>query len=103
MAKHANGEGSVFRRKDGRWEAAVVLDGHRFRFYGPTREAVNGQLVAALKAHQDGSLPGGGRETLGRFWDVWLPGCSRCFDPGPGSAMRNSDASTCSPSREGCD
>ena len=81
MTKHANGEGSVFRRKDGRWEAAVVLDGHRYRFYGPTREAVNGQLVAALKAHQDGSLPSGGRETVGRFWEVWLPGMQPLLRP----------------------
>jgi integrase len=81
VAKHANGEGSVFRRKDGRWEAAVVLDGHRFRFYGPTREVVNGELVAALKAHQDGYLPGGGRETFGRFWEVWLPGMQPLLRP----------------------
>ncbi len=81
MTKHANGEGSVFRRRDGRWEAAVVLDGHRFRFYGPTRGAVNGHLVAALKAHQDGSLPGGGRETFGRYWEVWLPGMQPLLRP----------------------
>ncbi|MFZ0169297.1 MAG: site-specific integrase [Candidatus Dormiibacterota bacterium] len=81
MAKHANGEGSVFRRKDGRWEAAVVLEAHRFRFYGPTREAVNRQLVAALKAHQDGSLPGEGRETFSRFWEVWLPGMQPLLRP----------------------
>ncbi|MGH7641703.1 MAG: tyrosine-type recombinase/integrase [Candidatus Dormibacteria bacterium] len=74
MAKHANGEGSVYRRKDGRWEAAVVLEGHRFRAYGATREAVNRQLVAALRSHQDGTLPGGGREAFGHFWEVWLPG-----------------------------
>jgi integrase len=59
----------------------VVLDSHRFRFYGVTREAVSRQLVVALKAHQDGSLPGGGRETFGRFWEVWLPGMQPLLRP----------------------
>ena len=74
MAKRANGEGTIYRRKDGRWEAAAFLGGRRHRLYGSTREAVNGKLVAALKAHEDGFLPNGGRETFGHFWEVWLPG-----------------------------
>ena len=74
MAKRANGEGTIYHRKDGRWEAAIVLGGRRHRLYGSTREAVNRQLVAALKAHEDGFLPNGGRETFGHYWEVWLPG-----------------------------
>ena len=74
MAKRANGEGTIYHRKDGRWEAAIFLDGRRHRLYGSTRDAVNRQLVAALKSHEDGLLPGGGRETFGHYWEVWLPG-----------------------------
>jgi integrase len=42
MARRANGEGTVYRRKDGRWEAAVYVltaDGtrKRVRIYGRTR------------------------------------------------------------------
>ena len=74
LAKRANGEGTIYHRKDGRWEAAVVLGGRRHRLYGSTREAVNRRLVAALKSHEDGFLPDGGRETFGHYWEVWLPG-----------------------------
>ena len=74
MAKRANGEGTIYHRKDGRWEAAIFLEGRRHRLYGSTRDAVNRQLLAALKSHEDGLLPGGGRETFGHYWEVWLPG-----------------------------
>ncbi|MHB1940788.1 MAG: tyrosine-type recombinase/integrase [Candidatus Dormibacteria bacterium] len=51
----------------------MILGGHRYRLYGQTRESVSRQLVAALRAHQEGQLPLGSRETFGRFWNVWLP------------------------------
>jgi len=73
MGRRAAGEGTIYRRKDGRWEAAVILGGHRYRLYGQTRESVSRQLVTALRAHQEGQLPLGSRELFGRFWSVWLP------------------------------
>ena len=73
MGRRAAGEGTIYRRRDGRWEAAVILGGHRYRLYGQTRESVSRQLVTALRAHQEGQLPLGSRETFGRFWNVWLP------------------------------
>ena len=61
MARRGNSEGSIYKRKDGRWAAAVNLgwqDGKRKRktFYGRTRQEVQVQLTAALRTNQQGLL-----------------------------------------------
>ncbi len=41
MAKRGNGEGSIYRRKDGRWTAEMSLEGGKSKFiYGKTRKEV---------------------------------------------------------------
>ena len=73
MAKRANSEGSVYRRADGRWVAAVSLEGGRRKFfYGKTRAEVSRQLVAALKARQDGLPLPAERQTVGQYLTAWL-------------------------------
>jgi integrase len=73
MRKRANGEGSVYRRKDGRWAASVSLDhGRRKAFYGKTRQEVGRKLGAALKARQDGLPVVGERQTVAKFLESWL-------------------------------
>jgi hypothetical protein len=55
MGRRANGEGSVYQRKDGRWVAGLTLErGRRKHFFGKTRHDVSVKLNAALKARQDG-------------------------------------------------
>ena len=43
MGKRSNGEGSVVKRKDGRWCAAYTLNGKRHYMYGKTRKEVVGK------------------------------------------------------------
>lgn len=75
--KRANGEGTIYRRKDGRWAAAVSLDrGRRKHFLGRTREEVARKLAVALKARQDGLPLPNGRQTVAQFLSSWL-GCVR--------------------------
>lgn len=73
MAKRrANGEGSIFRRKDGRWAASALVAGERRSFYGRSREEAASKLLTALTARRDGMpLP---RETqkLAAFLESWL-------------------------------
>ncbi|KPV45926.1 hypothetical protein SE17_43870, partial [Kouleothrix aurantiaca] len=38
MPKRSSGEGSARKRKDGRWEWSVQLDGKRHYVYGATRQ-----------------------------------------------------------------
>src|SRR5688500_11748011 len=46
MAKRGNNEGSIYKRKDGRWAAAVTVDGGRRKtVYGATRAGVQQKLV----------------------------------------------------------
>jgi integrase len=75
--RRANGEGTIYQRKDGRWEgAAFVLasDGtyKRVRKYGKTREEVHGKLVEVLDRSRRG-LPVSDRPwKLGEYLDYWL-------------------------------
>lgn len=73
MSRRANGEGSIYKRKDGRWCASMTLDrGHRKHFFGRTREDVARKLTTALKARQDGLPVPTERQTVGQFLSTWL-------------------------------
>jgi len=71
--RKTNGEGTVYRRKDGRWQAALQVNGKRQVVYGRTRQAVTEKLRALqAQAHQVGRLPDAGNMTLGEFLQHWL-------------------------------
>jgi len=73
MAKRANGEGTIFKRKDGRWCASVSLDfGKRKYIYGKTREEVGRKLTVAQKAKQDGLPLPAERQTVEQYLKHWL-------------------------------
>ncbi len=75
--RHANGEGTLYRRKDGRWEGAVYVlttsGAHkRFRVYGRTRSDVHRKLTEA-KARQQRGIPSPDKAwRLGEYLDHWL-------------------------------
>jgi integrase len=77
MSQRANGEGSIYRRADGRWTAACYVlrpDGTRVRrsVYGKTRKDVADQL-AVLIAKTKAGLPLAVESwTLERFAEHWL-------------------------------
>jgi integrase len=86
MSKRANNEGSIYRRKDGRWAASVDLgqaDGRRRRkaFYATTRQEVARKLQAAQRALADGLPLAGQRQTVGAFLETWLSGVARRVRP----------------------
>jgi integrase len=78
--KRGQGEGSIYKRADGRWAAAINLgyQGGKLKrktFYGETREEVRGKLVAALSDQQKGLPILTERQTLKQFLDRWLEDC----------------------------
>jgi integrase len=76
--KRANGEGSIYRRMDGRWAASVSLDrGRRKHFYGRTRQEVAQRLTAALKNRQDGVLVAPEKESVASYLQRWLHDAAR--------------------------
>ncbi len=77
MAKRGQNEGSIYKRKDGRWAAIVSLgyrNGKRWRksFYGATRREVQQKLTAALIASNQGLPIPPERQTLGQYLETWL-------------------------------
>ena len=81
-ARRGQNEGSIFQRQNGLWAGVINLgrvNGKRARktFYGATRKEVKDRLTAALAQQQQGTLPTGGRETVGQFLTNWLEDTAR--------------------------
>jgi len=75
--KRGNGEGSIYQRSDGRWEARLrVQDGAggvvRKSLYGDTREELQKKLHALQKQRIEGTFNSDARRPLGEFLTVWL-------------------------------
>lgn len=73
MTKRGNGEGTVYKRKDGRWEGAVTLEGgKRKRVYGDTRHEAKERLTELLRAQQQGRLLAEPSQTVSHYLNHWL-------------------------------
>ncbi len=73
--RRGNGEGSIYRRSDGRWAASLSIGrGRRKHFLSRTRQEVAIKLNAALKTRQDGLPILNERITLEPFLRDWLLG-----------------------------
>jgi integrase len=75
--KRGQGEGSIYKRKDGLWAAAINLGYQsgklrRKVYYGKTREEVRGKLTAALSDVQKGISIPTERRTLAQFLQSWF-------------------------------
>lgn len=87
MKKRGNGEGTIYKRKDGRWEASYFLDtpeGPKKRcIYGKTRKAVAEKLAAAIADRDRGLVFDSKGATVEEFLRRWLKDAVK-----PGSAHR---------------
>jgi len=77
MAKRGTNEGSIFKRKDGRWVGSVNLgweDGKRKRrhFYAATAAEVRDQLLKARSDQSQGLPVATERQTVAQFLKGWL-------------------------------
>src|SRR5688572_30059204 len=73
MGKRANGEGSIYQRKDGRWSASISVGKlKRKHFLGRTRSEVAVKLAAALKTQDDGLPVRFERQRFDAYIDAWL-------------------------------
>ena len=72
--RRGHNEGSIYRRKDGRWTAVLTIgSGRRKSYYGRTRAEVQAKLAPAAAALQTGLLPPvSERQTVGQFLTGWL-------------------------------
>jgi len=68
-----NGEGSVRRRPDGRYEARLLLgDGQRISVYGKTAREVTREIRAIKVKHDAGAPIVRNDQKLGAFLETWL-------------------------------
>jgi integrase len=73
MGRRGNREGSIYRRKDGRWAASLSLgNGRRKTFYAQTRQEASAKLTAALRNCQLGVPPSDSSQTVGQYLTNWL-------------------------------
>jgi integrase len=68
-----NGEGSIYQRSDGKWCAAITLDGGKRKvLYGRTRKDVGDKLATVLPDVKRGLPVPGLRLTTAKFFSEWL-------------------------------
>lgn len=88
MSRRGHGEGSIFKRSDGRWEAQMTVEGSgagsignpgngggpkkRKSFYGKTRAEVAHKLATALREQELGLPIAREDQTVAQFVTSWL-------------------------------
>jgi integrase len=75
--KRANGEGTIYQRKDGRWEgAAFVLttagSNRRVRIYAASRDAARAKLTKLIQQSDQGIPVASAAWTVQEYLDYWL-------------------------------
>src|SRR3989442_14361948 len=89
MSRRGNGEGTICKRSDGRWVAAVSYpDGERKWIYGKTRAEVDAKLTSTKRARDQGLPASEERRTLGVFLVEWLEGARPSLPPRPGDRVQ---------------
>jgi integrase len=70
---HGHGEGSIYKRKDGRWAASITVEGRKRKtLYGKTRKEVQEKLNTALHQQQQGTLVTTPQQKVEQFLVHWL-------------------------------
>jgi hypothetical protein len=71
-----NGEGSIYKRTDGRWVGqyfGYTVKGPTYRYiYGKTRQAVAEKLARVLSERDGGLVFDSGKLTVAEYMDRWL-------------------------------
>lgn len=78
--RRANGEGSVYRRRDGRWCAQLVAGGRRLYHYGADQAEVKRWLLVERQRCAAG-VDVTDRSTLGQYLEHWLSVASPALRP----------------------
>lgn len=83
MSKRGNGEGTVFQRKDGRWQGQVSVPsnglrkGTRRTVYGKTQREVLDKMQTCREQDAQGLVAAGRSLTVAQYGRLWLDGTKR--------------------------
>src|SRR5215469_9807747 len=81
--KRGNGEGTIYKRADGRWEAQMTLpSGKRKPYYGKTRAEAAAKLAAAIRDKDRGLMPAPERQLVRDYLASWLTTNKARLEPG---------------------
>ena len=72
MGRRGNREGTVRKRKDGRWEARISVGGKQRSLYGKTRDAVTQKMRDAQRSAEQGIPLVDQRTRVDQFLTSWL-------------------------------
>lgn len=72
MVRRAQGSGSVYPRKDGRFAASASYEGKRITKYGKTKKEAWDNLQAALDDLKAGRVVIGPKQTVKQYLEKWL-------------------------------
>src|SRR5258708_27725410 len=72
MARRGRGEGTGYRRGDGRWEAAFGFGGRRQRYVARSQRDVRIKLLAARRALEQGIVLSGSSQRAEEYLTRWL-------------------------------
>ncbi len=75
------GEGSIYRRKDGRWVGQYEVEGKRRYVYGQDREGVRTRLTKALADRDAGLVFDSRNLTVGEYAPLWLDSIREAVGP----------------------
>jgi integrase len=70
--RRGRGEGSIYRRKDGRWVGQYEVGGKRRYVYGKTRKEVASKLTKAVADGNEGPIFDSDHLTVAQYLDRWL-------------------------------
>jgi len=71
MARRAKGEGSIFKRADGRWAVKLTINGQEHWDYGRTKKEA-AQLLGSLRRQIEEGVVPDSKLTLGQFLTQWI-------------------------------
>ncbi|CAA9445996.1 MAG: hypothetical protein AVDCRST_MAG01-01-4083 [uncultured Rubrobacteraceae bacterium] len=83
------GEGSNYRRKDGRWVGQYEVEGKRRYVYGQDRETVRTKMTKALADRDAGVVFDSLNLTVGEYASLWLDSIKQ--DVGPRTWKRHEE------------
>src|SRR5215210_2037499 len=76
VGRRGNGEGSIYRRKDGRWVGQYLVytpSGPTYRYlYGKTRQVAAEKLIKAMAQRDSGLAFEAGKLTVAEYMNKWL-------------------------------
>ena len=80
--KRGQNEGSIYKRKDGRWVAQVTIQGKHVCKYFHSRSECREWLRAMEDQIRNGLTLAGAQMSLGKYLDQWLSSISGSVQPG---------------------